>query len=290
MLKYILSGFADEISPDLDKQMQVLDSLDIHYIEARGVDGRNLCDYTLEEAKAVKKRLDEHGISLSAIGSPIGKIQITDPFEPHFEKFCHACDLADLFETKRIRIFSFYTPKGEDPARYRDEVLSRTAAFVEEAHRRQLVLQHENEKGIYGDTAERCVDLLREFYGENYQCTFDPANFVQCGVVTYPHAFDLLKPYFTYMHVKDAFFADGHVTVAGRGDGHVREILTELAAMNYEGFLSLEPHLHNFVGFSDLEEGATTAATEDAGLGGKLYAAAAASLRGLLSQINSVAL
>ena len=115
MLKYILSGFADEISPDLDKQMQVLDSLDIHYIEARGVDGRNLCDYTLEEAKAVKKRLDEHGISLSAIGSPIGKIQITDPFEPHFEKFCHACDLADLFETKRIRISASIRPRVRIP-------------------------------------------------------------------------------------------------------------------------------------------------------------------------------
>ena len=108
MLKYTLTGFADEISPDLNVQMDVLDSLDIHHIEMRGVDGRNLCDYSLEEAKTVKKRMDERGFSLSAVGSPLGKIKITDPFEPHFEKFCHACDLAELFkvfgDSTRIRI------------------------------------------------------------------------------------------------------------------------------------------------------------------------------------------
>ena len=116
MLKETLTGFADEISPDLDVQMDVLDSLDIHYIEMRGVDGRNLCDYSLEEARTVKKRLCERKFALSAVGSPIGKIKISDPFEPHFEKFCHACDLAEFFETPRIRIFSFYIPTEEDPA------------------------------------------------------------------------------------------------------------------------------------------------------------------------------
>ena len=82
MLKETLTGFADEISPDLNVQMDVLDSLDIHYIEMRGVDGRNLCDYSLEEARTVKTRLCERDFALSAVGSPIGKIKISDPFEP----------------------------------------------------------------------------------------------------------------------------------------------------------------------------------------------------------------
>ncbi len=285
MLKYQLSGFADEISPDLNVQLDVLESLDIHYIEARRVDSKNLCDYTLEEAKTVKARLDERGVKLSAIGSPLGKIKITDPFEEHFEKFKNACDLAELFETPIIRLFSFYMPKGADPVIYREEVLRRTEAFVEEARRRGLRLQHENEKGIYGDNAARCLDLMQHFYGENYQCTFDPANFVQCGVETYPHAYTLLEPYITYMHIKDAFLADGHVTVAGRGDGHVPEILQALSRRGYDGFLSLEPHLHNFVGLSDLEEGASAAVSADAGEGARLYAAAAAALRKILAAL-----
>ena len=287
MLKYQLSGFADEISPELDVQMDVLDSLGIRFIEARRVDGKNLCDYTPEEAKTVKARLDERGFRLSAIGSPLGKIQITDSFEEHFEKFKTACDLAELFETPIIRLFSFYIPKGADPVIYREEVLRRTEAFVEEARRRGLRLQHENEKGIYGDTPSRCLDLMQHFYGENYQCTFDPANFVQCGVETYPYGYRLLEPYITYMHIKDAFLSDGHVTVAGRGDGHVPEILAALSRRGYDGFLSLEPHLHNFVGLSDLEQDAVEAVSADAGEGARLFAAAAASLKGILASLES---
>lgn len=286
MLKERLSGFADEISPDLNVQMEVLDSLDIHYIEMRGVNGRNLCDYTLEEARTVKKRLEERGFALSAVGSPIGKIKISDPFEPHFEKFCHACDLAELFETPRIRVFSFYIPQEEDPALHRDEVLRRLSAMVEEAKRRGLLLLHENEKHIYGDTPERCLDLMREFYGDHFQGTFDPANFVQCQVNVYPHAYELLEPYIAYMHIKDAHLSDGTVTVAGRGDGGVKEILSRLSRKNFEGFLSLEPHLTDFVGFQDLEQEAEVGVKEDAGMGAKLFAAAAAALRGLLEDIR----
>lgn len=286
MLKYTLTGFADEISPDLNLQMDVLDDLDVHYIEARGVDGKNLCDYTLEEAAVIKQRLDARGIRLSAIGSPIGKIEITDPFEPHFEKFCHVCDLAKLFETPTIRMFSFYIPEGDDPASHRDEVLRRLKIMVEEAKKRGIVLQHENEKRIYGDTPERCLDLMKELYCENFKATFDPANFVQCGVKPYPHAYELLKPYISYMHIKDAHLSDGVVTVAGRGDGGVKEILQALSDADFEGFLSVEPHLTNFVGFADLEGGAEEQLKADAGQGGKLWAAAVGSLRGLIAELH----
>ena len=285
MLKYTLTGFADEISPDLNVQMDVLDSLDIHHIEMRGVDGRNLCDYSLEEARTVKKRMDERGFSLSAVGSPLGKIKITDPFEPHFEKFCHACDLAELFETPLIRIFSFYIPEGQDPALYRDEVLRRMSAMVEEARRRGITLLHENEKHIYGDIPERCLDLVKNFYGDNFKVTFDPANFVQCQVQVYPHAYELLAPYIAYLHIKDAYLSDGHVTVAGRGDGGVKEVLTRLSEAGFSGYLSLEPHLTNFVGFSDLEADAASQVKEDAGMGAKLFAGAGHELRSILKTL-----
>jgi sugar phosphate isomerase/epimerase len=94
MSKFILSAFADEIDPELKIQMDVLDQHGIRYIEMRGVNGRSFVQYTLEEARAIKKQLDERGFRLSAIGSPIGKIGITDDFEPHFELFRHTLELA----------------------------------------------------------------------------------------------------------------------------------------------------------------------------------------------------
>lgn len=253
MAKFIFSAFADEIDANLTTQMDVLDQHGIKHIEMRGVNGKNLTQYTLDEVKEIKKQLDARGFKISAIGSPVGKIKITDDFAPHLELFKHTIEIARILETKYIRMFSFFMPKGDDPAIYREEVARRWKEFVKAAEGSGLVLLHENEKDIYGDTAVRCLDLLKTLDSDMVKATFDPANFVQCDVATYPEAFELLKDYVVYMHIKDACFSDHKVVPAGYGDGKVPEILTVLYEAGYEGFLSLEPHLGAFQGFADLE-------------------------------------
>ncbi|MBQ5959033.1 MAG: sugar phosphate isomerase/epimerase [Firmicutes bacterium] len=289
MLKYTLTGFADEISPDLNVQMDVMESLNIHHIEMRGVDGKSLCDYSLEDAAKIKQRLDERGFRLSAIGSPLGKIQITDPFEPHYEFFLHVCDLAKLFETRRIRIFSYYIPDGADPTVYRDEVMRRTEAFVKEAARRGIILQHENEKGIYGETSERCLDLMKQFFGPSFQCNLDPGNFVCCGEDSFPGAYEKLKPYTSYLHIKDAVRVDNRSTIvpAGEGNAHIKDILQDLFRSGYQGFLSLEPHLYSFTGFASLVRSDHAKLEEDKGQGAVLFAKATDALRKILSEIEA---
>lgn len=253
MSKFILSAFADEIDASLTTQMEVLDQHGIKHIEMRGVNGKNLTQYTLDEVREIKKQLDARGFKISAVGSPVGKIKITDDFAPHLDLFKHTIEIAKILETKYIRMFSFFIPHGEDPAKYRDEVMNRWSQFIKSAEGTGIVLLHENEKDIYGDTAERCLDLLKTMNCSYVKATFDPANFVQCNEKTYPEAYELLKDYIEYMHIKDANANDHKVVPAGYGDGKVKEILTALYKAGYEGFLSLEPHLGSFQGFSDLE-------------------------------------
>ncbi len=248
-----ISGFADEIDKSSDKQIEVLNSLGIHWIELRSADGTGIADMTIDQAGQLKEKLTANGIRVSAIGSPIGKIGIEDDFAPHLELLEHVMDLADLFETPYIRMFSFFIPGGKDPKEYRDEVMRRMGQMVERAAARKKVLLHENEKDIYGDTADRCLDLMKTFYGEAFKCTFDFANFVQCGQNTL-EAYELLKPYVTYVHIKDAVMADGRVVPAGEGDGNVDAILGKLDESGYEGYLSLEPHLVDFSGLQNLEQ------------------------------------
>lgn len=252
MANFILSAFSDEIHDDLKIQMDVLEKNGIHYIEMRGVNGKNVSDLTLEEAKAIKKEMDERGFKVSSIGSPIGKIGILDEFEPHLEKFKHTLELAVILGAPYIRMFSFWMVEGEDPAKYRDEVLSRWRAFLDAAKGYDITLLHENEKRIYGDTAERCLDLAASLNDPQLKLIFDPANFIQCGVETYPHAFNLLKDHVIYFHIKDALDGSGKVVPAGYGKGQILEILRELP--DYDGFLSIEPHLGNFTGFAELED------------------------------------
>ncbi|MDD4681156.1 MAG: sugar phosphate isomerase/epimerase [Clostridia bacterium] len=277
---FVLSGFADEIDADLKVQMDVMDQHGIKYMEMRGVNGRNLTDHTLEEVKEIKKQLDQRGFNLSAIGSPIGKIAITDDFNPHLEKFRHTLKIAEIMEAEYIRMFSFFIPKGKDPALYRDEVLKRWRAFLKAADGTGIILLHENEKDIYGDIPERCLDLVESLNSENFRLTFDPANFVQCDVEVYPRAFDMLKKYIEYMHIKDALY-DGHQVVpSGQGDGQIEYILKALKEMGYQGFLSLEPHLGNFTGFAELEFGTPGADLPEGGP--KQFAIAVQALKKLL--------
>lgn len=247
-----ISGFADEIDISLDKQIETLKKLGISWIEFRSAEGINVADHTIEQARAVKEKLRQNGIRVSALGSPIGKIGIEEEFEPHLKKLEHVADVAEALECRYIRMFSFFIPAGENPEDYKEAVMTRMQAMVEVAKKRGLVLLHENEKDIYGDTKERCLELMEKFGGENFGCTFDFANFVQCGQDTL-EAYELLKPYISYIHIKDAKADTSQVVLPGEGDGRLSEILKCLNKTGYEGFLSLEPHLVDFAGFAMLE-------------------------------------
>lgn len=252
--KIELSGFADEINPQLDEQIRVLKKLGMHYVEMRGANGKGLVEYPLDEVEKIKEQLDENDIHLSSVGSPIGKIQITDDFEDHFKLFCHTVNIAHVMEVPYIRMFSFFMPEGEDPEKYHDEVFRRVGRMADYAAKHNVILLHENEKEIYGDVADRCRKLMEEFYSDHFKAVFDFANFVQCHQDT-KEAYEMLKPYIEYVHVKDAEWESGQVVPAGHGDGNVKEILKMLKESGYEGFLSLEPHLADFAGFSALENG-----------------------------------
>lgn len=248
-----ISGFSDEIASDIKTQFTVLNKLNISYFEPRGVDGLNVSELNDEQRCLLKEQMAQYGIKASSIGSPIGKIKLTDDFETHFELFKNVVKTAKYLGTKYVRIFSFYHDGGDawsDDERM--EVLKRLQSMIRYAKAEGVVLLHENEKSIYGDTAERCVDLMDNLYCDNFKAVFDPANFVQCGQDT-KDAYNRIKPYIEYMHIKDAYFSDGSVVPAGYGDGNLEYILTDLFKNGYTGFLSLEPHLGSFEGFAELE-------------------------------------
>jgi sugar phosphate isomerase/epimerase len=249
---FTYSAFADEISPSLDIQIKELKKYNICHIEARGINGKNISQYTPEEAKEIKKILDGSNFKISALGSPIGKINITDDFAPELEKFKNILETARILETKYIRMFSFYMDASKAHL-YRDEVLERWRQYVETAKGSGVILLHENEKGIYGDTPERCLDIMKTFDCGDVRATFDPANFVQCKVDTL-YAFDLLREYIEYIHIKDAVWETGEVVPSGMGSGKIKQIISKLYDMKLSCFLSLEPHLADFVGFADLEQ------------------------------------
>lgn len=258
MIQFKLSAFSDELSPEIDRQIEWLCANGLDYMEIRGVDGTPVAEITLEKAREVKEKLDRAGIRISALGSPAGKININDDFEPHVEQFRHLLEIASILEAKRMRMFSFFMPEGCDPADHRAEVMRRLGVFVELARPYGVTLCHENEKNIYGDTPERCLDIYDHFGGE-IKCVFDHANFISCDIEPFPAAYGMMKNTFSHMHIKDAD-RNAEMVPAGEGIGRIPETLAALKEV-YDGefILTLEPHLMEFGGLAGLEsEGHTS--------------------------------
>ncbi len=280
MAKFRLSAFADEYSPALDRQLEGLSSFGIDKIELRGVDGKNVSELTPNEAKTVKKKLDAAGVTLSAVGSPLGKVDISGDIAAHIELSKRVAETANILGADKVRGFSFYKTEGK-----REAVIDALGKMLDVFCGAGLLFCHENEKNIYGDTAERCLDL-KETFGDRLGVVFDHANFIQCGVEPYPHAFSLLGRSLTYMHIKDAD-ADGTVVPAGEGVGKIYETLSEVDKM-YPGevILTLEPHLHVFSGLDALEHGEKSKLRGTYGTNEEAFAAAVGALRSVIEEIK----
>ncbi|MDR1465337.1 MAG: Gfo/Idh/MocA family oxidoreductase [Oscillospiraceae bacterium] len=251
MARFRFSAFADEAAPSLDGQIAALKANGIEAMELRGVDGTTSSDLTQEQAREIRARLDAAGISVSAIGSKSGKIKITDDFAPHFAAFQNTVEAAKILGAPRIRVFSFYLD-GADPGAVREEVLRRVKAMAEYAKEQGVLCCHENEKGIYGESPERCLDL-HETLGDVLGGVFDFANFMECGVEP-PAAYALLKPYITYFHMKDYCREWKAVVPSNWGDGKLPEILADFdQSHGGQVWLSVEPHLTVFQGLGALE-------------------------------------
>jgi len=272
-MTFVLSGFADEISPEPGVQLETLAAESIRHLELRSAWSTNVASLTDAELASFRRQIEDAGVRVSAIGSPIGKIDIGEPIGPELERMRRIADVAGLFGTALVRVFSFFIPAGEPAERYRQAVIDRMGALAEIAAERGIVLAHENEKEIYGDTPERCADLITSVGSPALRATFDAANFVQCGVRPHTDGYHLLRPYLVYLQVKDALAATGQVVPAGQGDGEVRETLAALAASGFSGYASLEPHLAEagrYGGFSGAQE----------------FRRAATALKGLLDELS----
>lgn len=252
-----ISGFIDEIDIGFEKEVEVIKKLGMKYIELRSVNGTNISDLSIEKVNDIKKYLKNKNIKISCIASPIGKINIDEidfenKFEEHFKKFKHTLNIAQILEVKYVRVFSFFLKKSEKE-KYQSLILEKMKKLKEEVSDLEIILLHENEKGIYGDDIESSLKLIEEIGSEKFRLIFDPANFVQVGISPLK-AYEKLKKFVEYVHLKDANFSSQENVLIGTGDGEILELLKELKKEKYEGFLSLEPHLINFSVLQSLEQ------------------------------------
>ncbi len=246
------SAFADEITPDFDGQLAALKELGIPLLELRGVDGKSFVQLTDEEVDVVKRKLDDAGIGLSSLGSPIGKIDADGDFDAHLRLFERVMDIGEKLGCYRVRMFSFYRGALDEKA-FEEKVFAMTEKLLSMAEKRGFVLCHENEKDIYGDSPEHEHALLSHF-GGRLKAVLDLGNFAFCQMDPSP-AYPLMKDYIEYFHIKDAD-EDGTIVPPGKGVAGLEAMLNQIAAdrAGKEVILTMEPHLMMFTGLSSLSK------------------------------------
>jgi sugar phosphate isomerase/epimerase len=243
---FTLSAFADEISPDPNEQIAVLQKCGVRHIEFRSILRTNVLDLSDLQVQEFKSLLTRHGFGLSAIGSPVGKVRIDQPFEPHLKRFERAMELCRVFGTPNIRVFSYYPPVGKEwdqaEATHQQAVFDRLATKVRLAEKAGLRLLHENEHRIYGDSPERVQRIFARVPSPALRGVYDAANYVFCGYDPM-QGWETTKEVTAHLHIKDWIAGEQHGCLAGTGQGHWPDVITDAVSRKYDGLATLEPHL-----------------------------------------------
>lgn len=237
-----LSAFSDEAGSALEEQIDALKRNGVFYTELRTVNKKNVKDLTEAEAEEIQAALVANGIKVWALGSPLGKVDLAADFEETLATLRHLCRLCKIFATDKIRMFSFFKAY-ESPK----TVISYLRQMTEVAAEYGVLLCHENEKKIYGDVAERVVEILDAVPALG--SVYDPANFLQDGELP-EKTLPLLHARSTYFHIKDVIVETGELVPAGYGDGAIVRLVEMI---DRDTVLTVEPHLKVFAGYAEID-------------------------------------
>ncbi len=250
MLK--LSGFGDEIAEDFEEQLREMRKMNLNHIALRNLWGVNVIDLSPAQKKRARDLLRQYGMGISEIGSPLGKVSINSSWKKEWARYESAIEKAHYFNCPRIRIFSFYFPKGEPSEKYRDQVVKRLKEMADRAEAEGIMLLHENEANIYGETGIHCKDLAEAVDSPNFKLIFDPANYLHSGTKAFSQWFQMQADHVVHLHIKDITF-DKVFKPAGQGDSEIPELIAELVKRGFSGYATMEPHLlqgGQFFGFT----------------------------------------
>ena len=251
MAKFILSAFADEYSPDPQEQLSVLKKLGYTHLEPRFIGKKNISTLTEGEARELRSALDAAGIRVYSVGSPLGKISLSDDFGAHLALAENCFRVANILGATRIRVFSFYLKDGQTRDGAFPEVAERMTALLDLADAYGVTLCHENEARIFGESPEDCKRLL-DAMGGRLRAVFDMGNFVLDSYEPMA-AYALLSDYVDYFHIKDALY-ERAIVPAGLGEAKIAEILATHIEKGKDTVITLEPHLESFGGLNRLTD------------------------------------
>ncbi|MFA9479989.1 sugar phosphate isomerase/epimerase family protein [Phycisphaerales bacterium AB-hyl4] len=241
-MAWTISAFADEAGNPLDEQVSALQRAGITFIDLRRLDGHLITDLSQDLAKQAKQKLDDADITVHMLGSPIGKIDVTDDMEIDLAKLRHIAKMRDVFGCNTFRIFSYYNRTGLGHDEWQQRSIDHLKQLIDLADELDLVLYHENEGGIFGDRSDN-VRVIAELRCDRFKLIYDFANYLHTGEAGW-EIWRKCKDITDGFHLKDRRKDGAHVPM-GQGETHARAILEDAANSGWCGPCTIEPHMSN---------------------------------------------
>ncbi|KRE57629.1 sugar phosphate isomerase/epimerase family protein [Paenibacillus sp. Soil750] len=253
-----LGVLTDEVSPDFEKALNWAAEQGLQHVEVRVVNGMNVSVLTDDQIVGIRKMVEERGLYVSAIASPLFKcaldpkrlVESGDTFgqkeqnvEEHFKKLDRVIEIAKLLGTTRIRIFSFW--RELEPEQHRDEIVHHLKRAGDIAAREGVILLLENEPSCNGGFAEEVAALVSAIDSPAVRGLWDPGNEAYGAREAFPSGYQYMKNALAHVHLKDAYIRqDGtpRCVPLGSGDAAITAQIKALEADGYEGLYTIETH------------------------------------------------
>lgn len=250
-----VSIFADEVDPDFDTALEWMKKNGVKYIEPRGIDGKNIADFTDEEARQLKAKLDGLGIGVVALGMPTFKCALSaevgvtgddyqqrgGTYEEHLSYLRRGFVLGGIFGTKITRLFTFWVTDEENAWQ---KMSAHVGAAAREAELAHFTLAVENEHSVIAMRGKEVGQLIDETGSPNLKAIWDTGNTRYLGGTPFPEDFAHVRDQIVHVHLKDVHYEDGETEgkAIGEGDVDFHGTFEALAEDGYDGALTIEPH------------------------------------------------
>ncbi|MEN6520570.1 MAG: sugar phosphate isomerase/epimerase family protein [Armatimonadota bacterium] len=254
-----LSVITDEISMDFAHALDVMRKYNANGAELRSLWGKSVVDLDDDDIDKALGILRDKGAVVSCIASPLYKCDLhTDATvesgnthqaraRVHAEQLAlldHCIKLADKFDTRLVRVFSFWK-KGKLTPEIEDQIAEELSQAAEIAKREGITLVLENEHACYLGSGENTGRMLKRIDSPNLRAIWDPGNAYCTGEIPFPNGYNAIKEFIAHVHLKDATGSDENTyKFIAIGDGEI-DFPGQLAALKndgYTGWLSLETH------------------------------------------------
>jgi L-ribulose-5-phosphate 3-epimerase len=253
-----LGIITDEVSANVSEALDWIAERGLRHVEIRTVNGRNVMEMTNEEIDNLRERIEQRGLYVSAIASPVFKCaldraravasgdtfgQKEEDVTAHFAKLDRAFEIAGRLNTKRIRIFSFW--RDLSPEAVKEEVVRLLKQAADRAEKVNMQLLLENEPSCNGGYASEVGSMVKAVQSPALQALWDPGNEQYGGRTAFPDGYEQVKGLAAHVHLKDARIgSDGksHCVPIGSGDVPYVKHIQALLADGYEGLFTIETH------------------------------------------------